>query len=77
MPTMESLCIALASFASVVLVLRQTDTPVPLAAGLGLGLYILGTVVCKVGKALIYPFYVSGLRHLPGPKVRQNMHDWW
>ncbi|EHK25541.1 uncharacterized protein TRIVIDRAFT_31830 [Trichoderma virens Gv29-8] len=68
---MESLCVALVSFASVVLVLRQTDATIPLAAAFGLLVYILGTVVYKVGKALIYPFYISGLRHLPGPKDNQ------
>ncbi|KAL6815574.1 cytochrome P450 [Trichoderma sp. SZMC 28013] len=68
---MESLSVALVSLASVVLVLRQTDATVPLAASLGLLVYLVGTVVCKVGKALIYPFYISRLRHLPGPKDNQ------
>ncbi|KAK4068711.1 uncharacterized protein Triagg1_7071 [Trichoderma aggressivum f. europaeum] len=68
---MESLSVALVSLASVVLVLRQTDATVPLAASLGVLVYVVGTVVCKVGKALIYPFYISRLRHLPGPKDNQ------
>ncbi|KAL7799642.1 cytochrome P450 [Trichoderma afarasin] len=68
---MESLSVALVSLASVVLVLRQTDATVPLAASLGLVVYAVGTVVLKLGKALIYPFYISKLRHLPGPKDNQ------
>ncbi|KAL7949537.1 cytochrome P450 [Trichoderma barbatum] len=68
---MESLRIALVSIASVVLVLRQTDATVPLAAAFGLLVYVLGTIAYKVGKALIYPFYISGLRHVPGPKDNQ------
>lgn len=70
---------ALVSLASVVLVLRQTDATVPLAASLGLVVYVVGTVVLKLGKALIYPFYISKLRYLPGPKVWQIAcaHDWW
>ncbi|KAL7939871.1 cytochrome P450 [Trichoderma chlorosporum] len=68
---MESLCVALVSLVSAVLVLRQTDATVPLAATVGFLVYILGTVACKVAKALIYPFYISGLRHLPGPKDNQ------
>lgn len=68
---MESLSVALVSLASVVLVLRQTDATVPLAATFGLVVYVVGTVVLKLGKALIYPFYISKLRHLPGPKVWQ------
>lgn len=74
---MESLSVALVSLASVVLVLRQTDATVPLAAACGLLVYVLGTVGLKIGKALIYPFYISKLRHLPGPKVRQIAYDWW
>lgn len=73
---MESLGVALVSVASVVLVLRQTDATVPLAAAVGLSVYILGNIVCKVGKSLIYPFYISRLRHVPGPKVWRNAHDW-
>ncbi|KAL6837882.1 cytochrome P450 [Trichoderma camerunense] len=68
---MESLSVALVSLASVVLVLRQTDATVPLAAASGLLVYVVGTVVLKLGKALIYPFYISKLRHLPGPKDNQ------
>lgn len=71
---MESLCVALVSFAGVVLTLRQTDATISLAAGVGLGLYILGTIAFKIGRALIYPFYISPLRNVPGPKVRQNHH---
>ncbi|KAK1247392.1 hypothetical protein MKX07_002301 [Trichoderma sp. CBMAI-0711] len=71
MAMMESLCVALVSFAGVVLTLRQTDATISLAAGVGLGLYVLATVVAKVGRALIYPFYISGLRNVPGPKDNQ------
>lgn len=74
---MESLSVALVSLASVVLVLRQTDATFPLAAASGLLVYVMGTVVLKLGKALIYPFYISKLRHLPGPKVWQIAYDWW
>ncbi|TFB06885.1 Cytochrome P450 709B2 [Trichoderma ghanense] len=68
---MESLCVALVSFAGVVLTLRQTDATISLAAGVGLGLYILGTIAFKIGRALIYPFYISPLRNVPGPKDNQ------
>ncbi|PTB68637.1 cytochrome P450 [Trichoderma citrinoviride] len=68
---MESLCVALLSFAGVVLTLRQPDATISLAAGVGVGLYILGTVAYKIGRALIYPFYVSPLRNVPGPKDNQ------
>lgn len=72
MAMMEFLCVALVSFAGVVLTLRQPDATISLAAGVGLGLYVLATVVAKVGRALIYPFYISGLRNVPGPKVHQT-----
>jgi len=32
-------------------------------------LYILQLVGYKVYRAFVYPYYVSPLRHLPGPKV--------
>lgn len=72
--TMESLCVALVSFTGVVLTLRQTDATISLAAAVGLGLYILGTILFKIVKALIYPFYISKLRNVPGPKVCQINH---
>ncbi|KAL6892471.1 cytochrome P450 [Trichoderma longibrachiatum] len=68
---MESLCVALVSFTGVVLTLRQTDATISLAAAVGLGLYILGTILFKIVKALIYPFYISKLRNVPGPKDNQ------
>ncbi|KAK5991846.1 Cytochrome P450 monooxygenase [Cladobotryum mycophilum] len=39
------------------------------AAELGLGMFLVSAVTLKVLKALIYPFYLSGLRHLPAPKT--------
>ncbi|RFU78446.1 cytochrome p450 [Trichoderma arundinaceum] len=68
---MESLFVALASLASAVLVLRNTDASVPLAAGFGVSLFLLGKIAFKIGRALIVPFYFSELRNVPGPKDNQ------
>lgn len=59
----------LASCAGVVLLLQYNYTTAPVAAGFGIAFYVLGTIVYKIGRALIYPFYFSKLRNVPGPKV--------
>jgi hypothetical protein len=66
---MESLVVTLASCAGVVLLLQCNYATVPVAAGCGVAFYVLGTIIHKIGRALIYPFYFSKLRNVPGPKV--------
>lgn len=62
----------LASCAGVVLLLQYNCTTAPVAAGCGVAFYVLGTIVHKIGRALIYPFYFSKLRNVPGPKVNDT-----
>lgn len=38
-----------------------------------IGLYIAQFIVVKAYWLFIYPYYVSPLRHLPGPKVSQQL----
>lgn len=66
---MESLVVTLASCAGVVLLLQYDYTTAPVAAGFGVAFFVLGTIVHKIARALIYPFYISKLRNVPGPKV--------
>ncbi|EHK39647.1 cytochrome P450 [Trichoderma atroviride IMI 206040] len=68
---MESLVVTLASCAGVVLLLQYNYATVPVAAGCGVAFFVLGTIVHKIGRALIYPFYFSKLRNVPGPKDNQ------
>lgn len=72
---MESLVVTLASCASVVLLVQYNYTTAPVAAVFGAAIYVLGTIVYKIGRALIYPFYTSKLRNVPGPKVN-GIYDW-
>lgn len=73
---MESLVVTLASCAGVVLLLQYNYATAPVAAGFGVVFYVFGTIVRKVGRALIYPFYISKLRNVPGPKVN-GIYNWW
>ncbi|KAL9479778.1 hypothetical protein ACSS6W_004564 [Trichoderma asperelloides] len=68
---MESLVVTLASCAGVVLLLQYDYTTAPVAAGFGVAFFVLGTIVHKIARALIYPFYISKLRNVPGPKDNQ------
>jgi hypothetical protein len=39
-----------------------------------LGLFVSQYLLLKCYRIFIYPFYVSPLRHLPGPKVGREMY---
>lgn len=67
---------ALASCAGVVLLLQYNYTEAPVAAGFGVAFFVLGTTVHKIVRALIYPFYISKLRNVPGPKVNGIYVGW-
>ncbi|KAL7926178.1 cytochrome P450 [Trichoderma austrokoningii] len=68
---MESLAVTLVSCAGVVLLLQCNYATAPVAAAFGVAFYVVGTLVLKIGWALIYPFYFSKLRNVPGPKDNQ------
>lgn len=50
----------------------RASISVPQLAAVEIGIFVLGYLGYKLAKALVWPFYFSEMRHVPGPKVRQT-----
>ena len=51
------------------------DMSTAMGTKLFLLVFLLGYVLVKCYRIFVYPFWVSPLRHLPGPKVRTRRPD--